>query len=77
MAGETIAPTTQLANRKAFQELQLFKMKKEWQREKQEEVMKERDFLKEQLAAGRSTLIFRDRYCLVFIDTTTLIDAPF
>ncbi|XP_054602655.1 coiled-coil domain-containing protein 106 isoform X2 [Nothobranchius furzeri] len=49
--GVTIAPTAQLTDRRRSQEVEICKMKLEWQKEKIDELTKERDYLKEQLAA--------------------------
>lgn len=50
----SIAPTKVLANKKIADELELYKLKAGWQQERIDELTKERDFLKEQLAAGKS-----------------------
>ena len=48
------APTKQLADKRMASELDLYKLKAGWQQEKIDELTKERDFLKEQLATGKS-----------------------
>ena len=54
LLGVSAAPTAQLALNNKAHELQMCKKKMEWQNEKIEELTKERDFLKEQLASGKS-----------------------
>ncbi|KAL7396030.1 hypothetical protein ABVT39_027496 [Epinephelus coioides] len=51
-SGVSIAPTKVLANKKIADELELYKLKAGWQQERIDELTKERDFLKEQLAAA-------------------------
>ncbi|CAI5685394.1 unnamed protein product [Oreochromis niloticus] len=53
-SGVTVAPTAQLAARRKSQELEICKMRLEWQKDKIDELTKERDYLKEQLAASLS-----------------------
>ncbi|KAL3987801.1 hypothetical protein ACER0C_014916 [Sarotherodon galilaeus] len=53
-SGVTIAPTAQLADRRKSQELEICKMRLEWQKDKIDELTKERDYLKKQLAASLS-----------------------
>ncbi|KAK7879807.1 hypothetical protein WMY93_033527 [Mugilogobius chulae] len=50
--GETIAPTAILAEKRMAQELEMAKIKMQAQAEKIQDLSKERDFLKEQLAAS-------------------------
>ncbi|XP_019218879.2 coiled-coil domain-containing protein 106 [Oreochromis niloticus] len=50
----TVAPPAQLADRRKSQELEICKMRLEWQKDKIDELTKERDYLKEQLAASLS-----------------------
>ncbi|CAI5682983.1 unnamed protein product, partial [Oreochromis niloticus] len=53
-SGVTVAPPAQLADRRKSQELEICKMRLEWQKDKIDELTKERDYLKEQLAASLS-----------------------
>ncbi|CAI5661303.1 unnamed protein product [Oreochromis niloticus] len=53
-SGVTVAPPAQLADRRKSQELEICKMSLEWQKDKIDELTKERDYLKEQLAASLS-----------------------
>ena len=49
-----MAPTKLLADKKIADELEMCKLKADWQQERIDELTKERDYLKEQLAAGKS-----------------------
>ncbi|XP_003460172.1 E3 ubiquitin-protein ligase RBBP6-like [Oreochromis niloticus] len=53
-SGVNVAPTAQLADRRKSQELEICKMRLEYQKDKIDELTKERDYLKEQLAASLS-----------------------
>ena len=54
LLGVSLAPTAQLVDKRRSHELVMCKLKVEQQKEKIEELIKERDYLKEQLAAGKS-----------------------
>ncbi|XP_032365929.1 coiled-coil domain-containing protein 106-like, partial [Etheostoma spectabile] len=49
-----MAPTAQLGLKQKSNELEMFKLRVEWQKEKIAELTKERDYLKDQLASGKS-----------------------
>jgi len=51
--GVSTAPTAHLADKRKSHELEMCKLTVEWQKEKTEELTKERDYLKEQLASGK------------------------
>ncbi|KAL3984419.1 calcium/calmodulin-dependent protein kinase (CaM kinase) II [Sarotherodon galilaeus] len=53
-SGVTVAPTAQLADRRKSQELEICKMRLEWEKDQIDELTKERGYLKEQLAASLS-----------------------
>lgn len=48
-----MAPTAQLADRRKSHELEMCHLKSELQKEKIDELIKERDYLKQQLASGK------------------------
>ncbi|KAF5904394.1 coiled-coil domain-containing protein, partial [Clarias magur] len=50
-SGVPMAPTTQLAEKRKSHELEICKMRLECQKEKIDELTRERDYLKEQLAS--------------------------
>lgn len=50
----SLAPTAQLVDKRKSHELEMCKLKVELQKEKIDELIKERDYLKEQLASGKS-----------------------
>ncbi|KAI7802686.1 hypothetical protein IRJ41_017134, partial [Triplophysa rosa] len=52
--GVFVAPTANLAEKRKSHELEMCKLRVEWQKEKIDELTKERDYLKEQLASGSS-----------------------
>ncbi|XP_067284018.1 coiled-coil domain-containing protein 106-like [Pseudorasbora parva] len=51
-SGVSMAPTAHLADRRKSHELEMLKLKVEWQKDKIDELTKERDYLKEQLASA-------------------------
>ena len=62
-----MAPTKVLANKKIAEELELCKLKAGFQQQRIDELTKERDFLKEQLAAGKSEDALSKKYsCSLF-----------
>ena len=54
LLGVSLAPTAQLVDKKRSHELEMCKLKVELQKDKIDELIKERDYLKEQLATGTS-----------------------
>lgn len=54
--GVSMAPTAQLTDKRKSHELEMCKLKLEWQKDKIDELTRERDYLKEQLASGKSPI---------------------
>lgn len=52
--GVFVAPTAHLADKRKSHELEMCKLRVEWQKEKIDELTKERDYLKEQLVSGKT-----------------------
>ncbi|XP_032366475.1 coiled-coil domain-containing protein 106 [Etheostoma spectabile] len=52
ISGSAMAPTAQLGLKQKSNELEMFKLRVEWQKEKIAELTKERDYLKDQLASA-------------------------
>ncbi|KTF72202.1 hypothetical protein cypCar_00046769, partial [Cyprinus carpio] len=50
--GVSVAPTAHLADKRQSHELEMCKLRVEWQKEKIDELTKERDYLKEQLVSA-------------------------
>ncbi|XP_058626594.1 uncharacterized protein DDB_G0280579-like isoform X2 [Onychostoma macrolepis] len=51
-SGVSVAPTAHLADKRKSHELEMCKLRVEWQKEKIDELTKERDYLKEQLVSA-------------------------
>lgn len=62
-----MAPTKLLADKKIADELEMCKLKADWQQEKINELTKERDYLKEQLAAGKSEHTIYNKIIVAYI----------
>lgn len=54
LLGVPMAPTAQLADKRKSHELEMCQLRVELQKEKIDELTKEREYLKEQLASGKS-----------------------
>ncbi|KAF4115274.1 hypothetical protein G5714_002763 [Onychostoma macrolepis] len=53
-SGVSVAPTAHLADKRKSHELEMCKLRVEWQKEKIDELTKERDYLKEQLVSAQT-----------------------
>ncbi|RXN04372.1 coiled-coil domain-containing protein 106-like [Labeo rohita] len=61
-SGVSVAPTAHLADKNKSHELEMYKLRVEWQKDKTDELTKERDYLKEQLASAQTPQQVVSRY---------------